>query len=343
MRRCRLQYIIACNLGDQLDEPAVGAMETKVASTFTDEKESLVLCRNSQGVEIQATLIHFTRYLAVFEIYTPSVVLRMSEVLSDFQIVLNDRPIYSGRAVVSNLVNAGSVLVCEANLEDNWIDIQSVTGKPGELQADFREFLQRWQKNYKVRPEFKLVVADMQSLFADLRLWLDQVELGIRSSPGGERMEMERQAAEELAGPILPVIEALGDRFEEVASTLEAELRPVHIHFTRRQLHSALLCSPFSYRTYHKPLGYAGDYEMVNMIVRDPYQGGSLFAKVVNAWFLNQLPAQAHRNRIKVLKQKLIEEAARAARLGRQAQITFQNACKLDLGDKIDVRVVCAG
>src|SRR2546426_7030633 len=208
MRRCRLQYIIACNLGDQLDEPAVGAMETKVASTFTDEKESLVLCRNSQGVEIQATLIHFTRYLAVFEIYTPSVVLRMSEVLSDFQIVLNDRPIYSGRAVVSNLVNAGSVLVCEANLEDNWIDIQSVTGKPGELQADFREFLQRWQKNYKVRPEFKLVVADMQSLFADLRLWLDQVELGIRSSPGGERMEMERQAAEELAGPILPVIEA---------------------------------------------------------------------------------------------------------------------------------------
>jgi hypothetical protein len=28
---------------------------------------------------------------------------------------------------------------------------------------------------------------------------------------------------------------------------------------------------------------------------------------------------------------------------GRQAKITFQNACKLDLGDKIDVRVVCAG
>ncbi|HZX97681.1 MAG TPA: hypothetical protein VFE90_24405 [Myxococcales bacterium] len=30
-------------------------------------------------------------------------------------------------------------------------------------------------------------------------------------------------------------------------------------------------------------------------------------------------------------------------RLGRQAQIKFQNQCKLDLGDKIDVHVVCAG
>ena len=30
-------------------------------------------------------------------------------------------------------------------------------------------------------------------------------------------------------------------------------------------------------------------------------------------------------------------------RLGRPAMVTFQNACRLDLGDRIDVRVVCAG
>ena len=54
-----------------------------------------------------------------------------------------------------------------------------------------------------------------------------------------------------------------------------------------------LLSSPFLYRAYQKPLGYAGDYEMVNMIARDPYEGGSLFAKVVNLWFLSQWPARA--------------------------------------------------
>jgi hypothetical protein len=30
-------------------------------------------------------------------------------------------------------------------------------------------------------------------------------------------------------------------------------------------------------------------------------------------------------------------------RLGRPAMVTFQNACRLDLGDRVDVRVVCAG
>jgi extracellular factor (EF) 3-hydroxypalmitic acid methyl ester biosynthesis protein len=65
---------------------------------------------------------------------------------------------------------------------------------------------------------------------------------------------------------------------------------------------------------------------MVNMIVRDPYEGGSLFARVVNAWFLQQLPAEAHRNRLKILKQKLIEETARMTRLGQPAKI-FNLGC----------------
>lgn len=301
-------------------------METKVAQAIYGEKESFVVCQNSHGLEIQATLLRFTRYLAVFEIYSP-VVLRTSEVLSKFKIILNERLVYSGRAVVSNLVNAGSILICEATLDECWIDIQSrLPGGENRLPAEFSEFLQQWQRIYKVSPEFKVVVADMQSLLADMRLWSEQIELAIRSSPNGEREEMQREAARELAVPVLSAIDSLGDRFEEIASRLEPDLRPVHIHFTRRNLHSLLLCSPFGYRTFHKPLGYAGDYEMVNMITRNPYEGGSLFAKVVNAWFLNQLPAQAHRNRIKILKEKLAGETARMTRLGRPARI-FNLGC----------------
>ena len=81
------------------------------------------------------------------------------------------------------------------------------------------------------------------------------------------------------------------------------------------------MCSPFAYRTYHKPLGYAGDYEMVDMILRDPYEGGSLFAKVVNLWFLSQWPARAHRNRIRHLKGLLKEETRRGAGRGRPIRV----------------------
>ena len=66
------------------------------------------------------------------------------------------------------------------------------------------------------------------------------------------------------------------------------------------------------HRIYAKPLGYAGDYEMVNMILRDPHEGGSIFAKVLNSWFLSQVPAEAHRNRVTFLTRRIFEECARA-------------------------------
>ena len=82
-------------------------------------KESVVVCKNSQGAELRATPLRLTRYLAVFEIYTPTAALRTSEVLGEFKIVWNDRTLYSGRAIVSNLVNSGAVTVCEATLDDS--------------------------------------------------------------------------------------------------------------------------------------------------------------------------------------------------------------------------------
>ena len=95
-----------------------------------------------------------------------------------------DQAVYSGRAVVSNLVDTGTAIVCEAALKDGWIDVQSASlGGVKQLRAEFVEFVQQWQKNYKVLPEFKLVVADMHSMLSEMRLWLEQVELGILRQP----------------------------------------------------------------------------------------------------------------------------------------------------------------
>ena len=154
-----------------------------------EQKVSLVVCSNSQGLELRGSLLRLTRYLAVFEVYNPLVVLRLSEVLGDFKIIINDRAIYSGRAVVGGLINAGTVVVCEVKLDEEGFCIASFSPANGEphLRAGFGDFLEQWQSVYRVLPEFKVVVADMQTFLMDLRLWLDQVELEIRSAPTGVR------------------------------------------------------------------------------------------------------------------------------------------------------------
>jgi len=286
-------------------------------------KDRLVICQNSQGVEIRGNLLRVTRYLAVFEIYNPSLILQASEVLGGVRIIINERTLYAGRAVVSTLINAGTMLVCEAKLDESAFLLASFA--PGmdstSLQEGFEAFMRHWQRLYKVLPDFKAVVADMQTFLTDLRLWLEQVELQIRSAPARDRLEMEARAAHEIGRAMVPAFDAMHERLESVAGSIEAELRPVHQNFAKRQLHPLVMCSPFVYRTYHKPLGYAGDYEMVDMIMRDPYEGGSLFARVVNLWFLSQWPARAHRNRISHLKGLLKEETQRGAGRGQPTRV----------------------
>src|SRR5260370_3264959 len=60
---------------------------------------------------------------------------------------------------------------------------------------------------------------------------------------------------------------------------------------------------------------------MVNMMCRSPCEGSTLFAKIVNSWFLRQPPAQAHRNRIGYLVDCFTKTSLAAARHRRPARI----------------------
>ena len=70
-------------------------------------KENLVIGRSSQGFEIRAAVLRLTQHHVAFEILDPALVLQTSEVLNEIKILLNDRSVYSGRAVISNVVNTG--------------------------------------------------------------------------------------------------------------------------------------------------------------------------------------------------------------------------------------------
>lgn len=298
-------------------------------SVKIQERESFILCKNSQGLPVRGSSLRLTRYVIAFEVYNPYSILQLSEVLHDFQIYLNNHMVYSGKAVVSSLVNTGIILVCEATLEDGWLDVDifnpSYAGD--RLKSEFDDFLLEWKKLQVVVPDFKILIADMHTLLTDLRRWLEQVELGIRSSGSHiDRNKIEREVIHELGGLILPTVEDIFVRFEGLANGIEQPIQPIHRAYARRQLHPLILCSPFFWRTFTKPLGYAGDYEMVNMILRDPLEGASLFAKLLNMHFLRLPAGEAHRNRVIYLRDRLRDETRRCAAIGRPARI-FNLGC----------------
>jgi extracellular factor (EF) 3-hydroxypalmitic acid methyl ester biosynthesis protein len=275
--------------------------------------EGTVVCETSRGVEIHGTLVRLTRHAVAFEIHNVSDTLQMSEVLTNLKIFARGEAIYSGQAVITNMVDAGPVLLCHANLQDAWsgVTVGALTQQLGQLQSNFAELLQSWGKIYRIKDDYKLVIADIQSFLHELCHWADELEAGITSG-GKVDGEAERRAVAELVVSVTPCLNTLFEKFELCSQSIAPELQAAHGLYAKRQLHPLLLCSPFMHRIYRKPLGYAGDYEMVSMILRDPHEGGSLFAKLMNTWFLTQPPAEAHRNRVKYLTSKLREEGMKA-------------------------------
>src|SRR5438105_1731220 len=200
--------------------------------------DSVLAFQTSQGLDIQATPLRLTRYLAVFEVYAPNLVLQISEVLSDFKIRFGERIVYAGRAVVSSLINAGTTLICEGTLEESWLDVEFVPAAERKevLQTGFERFMHSAQKAFQVRPEFKIVIADMQNFLMDLRGWLEQIELGVRAEPAGDRQQSERGAIQALEGRIMPLLGSLFERFEEACKSIEPDFKPAHRSYVKRQL-----------------------------------------------------------------------------------------------------------
>ena len=292
-------------------------------------KDSKVTFETTEGFELHGALSRVTRHAVVFELYSPNVMPRYSEALEKFKIILRERVVYSGRAVVRNLLDAGNKIVCEATLnESDWadVDFELLFKNEAQIGSEFKTFLNEWQKLYKVSPEFKVAIADMQTFLHDLRLWLEQVELGVQAQPKEKREESEIKILQALQEPVLPNLASLFERFERLTSKIEKDSELAHSLYVKRLLHPLVLSSPFMRRTFEKPLGYAGDYEMVNMMARDPYQGGSIFAKILNTFFLNTPPVVAHRNRIDSLAQQLHFETYRTSAKGRTTKV-FNLGC----------------
>ena len=282
--------------------------------------DSLVAFHNSQGEEGRGTLMHLTRNTAVFEVYNPFSILQLSEVLKDLRILRGDRAVYSGRAVVSNLVLTGLMLIVSATLVDPWSDLAGLA--PGEgLREEVELFVRDWKSGNTLYPAYQVAVANISTFLSELSRWLDQAEVAASVKTEVQSPDMQKEFLEEVKAPLLLQINDLFAVFEKEASQIPPEEIAVHKVFAHRGLHPLLLCAPFVYRSFTKPLGYAGDYEMVNMILRDPAEGPNTYAKIVNSFALWIPPAMAHRNRIAMLVERLQSEARRAAQEGRPLHV----------------------
>jgi extracellular factor (EF) 3-hydroxypalmitic acid methyl ester biosynthesis protein len=275
--------------------------------------DPVVSFRNTQGEAVRGTIINLQRKSLVMEIYNPTAIMQVSEVLKDLSLRLGTRSAYLGKAVVISMVNTGLTALVSATLIDEWRELSAEHLLPGAVGIETHAFVRNWSERLRVRPAYQILVNDMRSYLSDVARWVEQVDMSDSLPKVDGRLRAD--FLDELSAPLIAKAKSFMDALEEEAARIDPEHDSAHRAFAQAALHPLLLRAPFVFRTFTKPLGYAGDYEMVNQMLEDPRQGANTYFQIVNTAFWQAAAATAHRNRIDILVAYLgrLADAARAA------------------------------
>ena len=253
------------------------------------------------------------------EVYNPYSIVQVSEVLSEFTVRFGAKVAYLGKAVVISMVNTGLTAIVSVTLIDEWSELNDVVVVPGAVREKAQEFVQDWTKRFKIRRDYQIVVTEMRAYLSDTSRWIEQVDLS--ESLPRENGVLRSDIFYELAAPLIEKTKFFFDALNNEAAQIDVDLAPLHRSFAQTALHPLLLRAPFVFRAYTKPLGYAGDYQMVNQILGDPRQGPSTYFQMVNTAFLQAAVVIAHRNRIDILVDFLKRMADAAGQAGKTFHI----------------------
>ncbi|NUA25810.1 class I SAM-dependent methyltransferase [Cupriavidus basilensis] len=281
--------------------------------------DPVVSFRNSQGEQVRGTIINLQRKALVMEIYNPYSIVQVSEVLSELSVRMGSKNAYLGKAVVMSLVNTGLTAVVSLTLIDEWRELSDLPNEPKSVGREAELFINDWDARFNIRRDYQIVVNEMRAFLSEVSRWVEQVDLTENLPKTDGRLRED--VFYELATPIMLKVKTYLDRLEGEAEQVDTEIAPVHRTYAQSALHPLLLRAPFVYRTFTKPLGYAGDYEMVNQILNDPQQGPTTYFQIVNTAFLKAAVATAHRNRIALLVDFLSRQADAARAAGRPFRI----------------------
>ncbi len=172
----------------------------------------------------------------------------------------------------------------------------------------------------KTQQDLSRIPEEFRRLILEGKLFLQNLEARIEELRA-ENKHASLQEIHNFENTLIPIVaDFLTEWSTPAHHQLEASLKdvpaadmPACVNYYREHLKELVDQSPFAHRSVAKPLGYSGDFEMMNIIYRNEQVGDSLYGKCLHAYWLNHSEPKAVRNRSKYLHGVLLRVIRDAA------------------------------
>jgi extracellular factor (EF) 3-hydroxypalmitic acid methyl ester biosynthesis protein len=220
-------------------------------------------------------------------------------------IFIHEQQIFEAAASVANETTQGDEVSYGLSLISSFIDMEQIravisnNGSRAALQVGTSLLPLLTQ----VRREFKALVADLHSVFQEIKSRLNDEQTRISASSLNEN-HAARMTENALALSVSlnsQTILELFKQFQDIVSTFNGEENSLHKKYFRVNFGETIQRTPFLKRALEKPLGYPGDYGLMVMFYQYKDMGETIFDRFMHRLSCSQPVAVANQNRVEFL------------------------------------------
>jgi hypothetical protein len=214
----------------------------------------------------------------------PQLALPPGSVLDSFELLVGDQPIWTGAAVVVH----GSAERIGARFTSGVLDLRHLRlGATIESRlASHAEQLQR------LPAEWRAAVGDLRLLIEDVRLEMDELERAETNDPL-RRADDEAELFERMRASWGSSFYASAAALHEMSAPFDRRTAALARSYASAMLMPIMMACPLHRRAYEKPLGYAGDYRMMELCFARQPGGEGLFGRFLHTIGQNYTLARA--------------------------------------------------
>ncbi len=286
-----------------------------------DHQQALALF-SSEHIDItEGKIINVSRFGARISIAEEAVFVNRGDQLKIIRLYLGDIRIYDGPATIVSEMRASDGFVdIGLALFGNGVDLDQVNAV---LQIEstiepHQNFQSISELSKHIDPRFKILVADLSTLFADLRVKFREEERRISESAlsSSHKQRLEEHAISVAASLFGSDIQSIFDDFTKFVYQMDSDSIALHKKYFRSNFHAYILDAPFINRAFNKPLGYAGDFGLMVMLYEYQDIGTTLFDKFFHRLGCTAPSAVANKNRVVFLSDLIYQEYAKRSEKG---------------------------
>ena len=292
------------------DQPRSDILRYRRVKTDSFAPKALTAIIKHASSSLNAALDNISLYGARLNVTTDdtvSVDFRTGQKLSNLKLLYQNTSIYEGAAVVRY-----------SDVHENKITIGvEVSGGQVDLATLYRlsdryNFAERWDKvsqpcDMSLFPQSIVYqVLETSSYLGQCRDFFNKEEQAICHQDLPTREQTEKSYIEQAWPSFIKEMNKFTQAMDAAYNELDASSHSLFRTFCQQHMLDFFLSSPAMSRAYSKPLGYAGDYEMMNNFYRNHNFGESIFSKLCNLYSMNLEASQAIVNRVHYMKERIL-------------------------------------